>query len=74
MKFARYTIEEAYPVSVGVHDVPFTKGDWATEKMLIVLSFLFLETGREIVVNVGSDLWIKIASVIKHLQRSAGPS
>jgi len=58
---------------LGVHDVPFTKCDWVTEKILIVLSFSFLETGREIVANVGSDLWIKIASVIKHLQRSAGP-
>lgn len=50
-------LEEAYPVTVGVHDVPFTKYDWTTEKELIVLSFSFSETGRGIVSNVGSDVW-----------------
>jgi len=39
------TLEEAYPVTVGVHDLPFTKCDWATEKVLTVLSFSFSETG-----------------------------
>ena len=66
-------LEGAYPVTVGVHDVPFTKCDWTTEKVLIVLSFAFSEAGRGIVSNVNSDVWSKIAAVIKHLQWSAGP-
>ena len=67
------TLEGAYPVTVGVHDVPFTKCDWSTAKVLMVLSFSFSETGREIILNVGSDVWIKIPCVIKGLQQSAGP-
>ena len=67
------TLEGAYPVHVGVQDIPFTKCDWATEKVLIVLSFSFSETGRQIVSTVGSDVWIKIQSVIKGLQQSADP-
>jgi hypothetical protein len=66
------TLEGAYPVNVGVQDLPFTTCDWATEKVLIVLSFSFSEAGRGIVSNVGSDVWIKIKSVIQRLQRSAG--
>ncbi|HBR48517.1 MAG TPA: hypothetical protein DEA71_00375 [Nitrospira sp.] len=66
------TQEGAYPVTVGVHDVPFTKCDWTTAKVLVVLSFSLSETGREIVSNVGSDVWIKIKSVIEHLHQSAG--
>lgn len=66
------TLEGAYPVTVGVHDVPFTKCDWTTAKVLVVLSFSFSETGRGIVSNVGSDVWIKIKSVIENLQQSAG--
>lgn len=50
------TQEGAYPVTVGVHDVPFTKCDWTTAKVLVVLSFSLSETGREIVSNVGSDV------------------
>ena len=65
-------LEGAYPVTVGVHDVPFTNCDWTTEKALIVLSFSFSETGRGIVSNVGSDVWGKIKSVIERLQQSAG--
>ena len=67
------TLEGAYPVSVGVHDVPFTKCDWTTAKVLIVLSFSFSEMGRGIVSDVGSDVWRKIKSVIESLQQSAGP-
>ena len=67
------TLEGACPVTVGVHDVPFTKCDWSTAKVLMVLSFSFSETGREIILNVGSDVWIKIPCVIKGLQQSAGP-
>lgn len=66
------TLEGAYPVTVGVHDVPFTKCDWTTAKVLVVLSFSFSETGRGIVSNVGSDVWIKIKSVIENLQQSIG--
>lgn len=66
------TQEGAYPVTVGVHDVPFTKCDWTTAKVLVVLSFSLSEKGREIVSNVGSDVWIKIKSVIEHLHQSAG--
>ena len=66
------TMEEFYPVQVGVHDVPFTKCDWTTAKVLVVLTFSFSETGRRIVSNVGSDVWIKIKSVIENLQRSVG--
>lgn len=40
------TLEGAYPVRVGVHDVPFTKCDWTTAKVLVVLSFSFSEMGR----------------------------
>lgn len=29
------TLEEAYPVTVGVHDLPFTKCDWATENVCV---------------------------------------
>lgn len=68
-----HVLEEAYPVHVGVQDIPFTKCDWAPDKVLIVLSFSFLETGLEIVANVGSDMWGKIRSVIEGLQRSVGP-
>lgn len=46
------TLEGAYPVTVGVQDLPFTKCDWSTAKVLIVLSFSFSETGRRIVGNV----------------------
>jgi hypothetical protein len=67
------TLEGAYPVTVGVHDVPFTKCDWTTAKVLIVLLFSFSEMGREIVSDVGSDVWGKIRSVIEGLQQSAGP-
>ncbi len=66
------TQEGAYPVTVGVHDVPFTKCDWTTARVHVVLSFSLSETGREIVSNVGSDVWIKIKSVIEHLHQSAG--
>lgn len=66
------TQEGAYPGTVGVHDVPFTKCDWTTAKVLVVLSFSLSETGRKIVSNVGSDVWIKIKSVIEHLHQSAG--
>lgn len=59
-------------MTVGVHDVPFTKCDWTTARVLVVLSFSLSETGREIVSNVGSDVWIKIKSVIEHLHQSAG--
>ena len=65
-------LEGAYPVTVGVHDVPFTKCDWTTAKVLIVLSFSFSEMGRGIVSNVGSDMWNKIKPVIKKLHQSAG--
>lgn len=68
-----HALEGAYPVTVGVHDIPFTKCDWTTDKVLIVLSFSFSETGRGIVLNVGSDVWVKIKSVIEGLQQSAGP-
>ncbi len=64
-------LEAAYPVHVGVQDIPFTKCDWATEKALIVLSFSFSETGQKIVSNVDSDVWVKIKSVIEGLQQSA---
>lgn len=67
------TLEGAYPVTVGVHDVPFTKCDWTTAKALLVLSFSFSEMGRGIVADVGSDVWGKIKSVIESLQQSAGP-
>lgn len=67
------TLEEAYPVTVGVHDLPFTKCDWATEKVLTILSFSFSETGWGMISNVGSDLWGKITSAIERLQKSAGP-
>ncbi len=67
------SLEEAYPVKVGVHELPFTKCDWTTAKVLIVLSFSFSETGRGIVSNVGSDVWTRIKSLIKRLQQSAGP-
>ena len=60
-------LEEAYPVKVGVHELPFTKCDWTTAKVLIVLSFSFSETGRGIVSNIGSDAWSKIKSVIQRL-------
>ncbi|HRI39810.1 MAG TPA: hypothetical protein PLO50_14740 [Nitrospira sp.] len=66
-------LEEAYPVKVGVHELPFTKCDWTTAKVLIVLSFSFSETGLAFVSNVGSDVWPKIKSVIQRLQQSAGP-
>jgi hypothetical protein len=66
-------LEGAYPVKVGVHELPFTKCDWTTAKVLIVLSFSFSETGRGIVSNVGSEVWTKIQSVIQRLQQSAGP-
>jgi len=66
------TLEGAYPVSVGVHDVPFAKCDWTTAKVLIVLSFSFSEMGRGIVSDVGSDVWGKIKSVIEGLQQSLG--
>lgn len=67
------TLEETYPVRIGIHELPFTKCDWTTAKMLIVLSFSFSETGSRIVSNVGSDVWPKIKSVIQRLQQSAGP-
>ena len=67
------TREGAYPVTVGVHDVPFTKCDWTTAKVLIVLLFSFSEMGRGIVADVGSDVWGKIKSVIEGLQQSVGP-
>ena len=67
------TLEEAYPVTVGVHDLPFTKCDWSTAEALILLSFSFSETGRGIVSDVGSDVWIKIKSVLTRLQQSASP-
>jgi hypothetical protein len=66
------TLEGAYPVTVGVHDVPFTKCDWTTAKVLVVLSFSFSEMGRGIVSNVDSEVWVKIQCVIKELQQSAG--
>jgi len=66
-------LEGAYPVKVGVHELPFTECDWTTAKVLIVLSFSFSETGRGIVSNAGSDVWTQIKSVIKRLQQSAGP-
>ena len=66
-------LEGAYPVKVGVHELPFTKCGWTTEKVLIVLSFSFSEMGRGLVSNVGSDVWTKIKSVIQSLQHSAGP-
>lgn len=50
------TLEGAYPVKVDVHELPFTKCDWTTAKVLIVLSFSFSGTGRGIVSNVGSDV------------------
>ena len=68
-----HMLEGAYPVTVGVHDVPFTKCDWTSAKVLIVLSFSFLETGRGIVSDAGSDVWGKITSIIAGLQHSAGP-
>lgn len=37
------TLEEAYPVTVGVHELPFTECDWTTAKVLVVLSFSFSE-------------------------------
>lgn len=49
------TLEETYPVHVGVQDIPFTKCDWTTAKVLIALSFSFSETGLGIVSNVGSE-------------------
>ncbi len=67
------TLEGAYPVTVGVHEFPFTECDWTTAQVLIVLSFSFSETGRGIVSNVGSEVWTKIKSVIQRLQQSAGP-
>jgi len=67
------SLEEAYPVKVGVHELPFTECDWTTAKVLIVLSFSFSETGRGIVSNVGSDVWTKIKSVIQSLHQSVGP-
>lgn len=66
-------LEGAYPVTVGVHDLPFTKCDWTTAKVLIVLSFSFSERGRELVSNVGSDVWSNITSLIQRLQQTAGP-
>ena len=66
------TLEESYPVQVSVHDVPFTKCDWTTAKVLVVLSFSFPETGRGIVSDVGSDVWGKIKSVMEGLQQSVG--
>ncbi len=66
-------LEEAYPVKVGIHKLPFTKRDWTTAKVLIVLSFSFSETGQGIVFNAGSDVWTKIKSVLQRLQQSAGP-
>jgi len=67
------TLEETYPVKVGVHELPFTECDWTIAKVLIVLSFSFSETGLGIVSNVGSDVWTQIKSVIQRLQQSAGP-
>ncbi len=67
------TLEGAYPVSVGVHDVPFTKCDWTATRVLVVLSFSFSEMGRGIVSNVGSEMWVKIRSVIEGFQQSASP-
>ncbi|HRI38117.1 MAG TPA: hypothetical protein PLO50_06140 [Nitrospira sp.] len=66
-------LEEAYPVKVGVHELPFTKCDWTTANVLIVLSFSFSEAGRGIASNIGSDVWGKIKSVIQELHQSAGP-
>jgi len=66
-------LEGAYPVKVGVHELPFTKCVWTTANVLIVLSFSFSETGRGIVSDVGSDIWAKIKSVIQRLHQSAGP-
>lgn len=37
------TLEEAYSMTVGVHDLPFRKCDWATVKVLAVLSLSFQE-------------------------------
>ena len=48
------TLEEFYPVQVGVHDVPFTECNWTTAKVLVVLSFSFSEAGRRIVSNADS--------------------
>ena len=67
------TLEGAYPVHVGVQDLPFTKCDWSTAKVLIVLSFSFSEMSRGIVSDVGSDVWDKIKSVVEGLQQSVGP-
>ena len=58
------TLEESYPVQVGVQDIPFTKCDWTTAKVLVVLSFSFSEAGRRVVLDAGSDVWIKIKAVI----------
>ena len=57
------TLEESYPVQVGIQDIPFTKCDWATANVLVVLSFSFSEAGRRVISNAGSDIWIKIKSV-----------
>lgn len=67
------TLEAANPVHVGIRDIPFTKCDWAAETVVIVVSFCFSETGRGIVSNAGSEVWIRIKSVIQSLQQSAGP-
>jgi hypothetical protein len=67
------TLEESYPMQVGVHDLPFTKCDWTTAKVLIVLSFSFSKMGRGIVSDVGSDVWGRLKSVIEGLQQSLGP-
>lgn len=53
------TREGAYPVTVGVHDVPSRKCDWITKKVLTVLSFSFSETGRRIASTVNSKVCIK---------------
>lgn len=51
--------------------------DWSTAKVLIVLSFSFSfsfsERSRDIVSNVGSDVWSKITPLIQRLQQTAGP-
>lgn len=57
--------ERAYPLTVDIHDLPFTKCNWATERVLIIVSFSFSETGRGIVSDVGLDVWGKIESVMK---------
>ena len=53
------TLEEAYPVTVGLHDLPSRKCDWVTKKVLTVLSFSFSKTGRRIASTVNSEVCIK---------------